>query len=143
MSLKCRLSDHEQESLNSHLALRECTQALKHGQNNSSGIDGLTLEFCCHFWDLLVDDVLTVYHAIFNKHQLTDSHRTGVICLLYKKGDREELRNWRPIMLLTIDYKILSKALAIRLTGVKPTLVHPDQTCCVPRRMIQGNTRLP
>ena len=40
----------------------------------------------------------------------------GVITLLYKgKGARSSLDSYRPITLLNSDYKLLAKALAIRL----------------------------
>jgi hypothetical protein len=39
----------------------------------------------------------------------------GLITLLHKGGDGEDLGNWRPITLLNIAYKILAKALQRRL----------------------------
>ena len=58
---------------------------------------------------------------------------TGVIVLLEKKGkDRNELSNWRPITLLGVDYKLLTKTLAERLKLVLPKLIHPDQNGFVP-----------
>lgn len=35
----------------------------------------------------------------------------GLIALLHKGGNREELANWRPISLLNVAYKITVKAL--------------------------------
>ena len=47
--------------------------------------------------------------------------RTGVITLLEKKGkDRLEIANWRPITLLNVDYKLLTKTLGQRLKTVYP-----------------------
>ena len=43
--------------------------------------------------------------------------------LLFKKGDPENLENWRPISLLNTDYKILAKALALRLQIVLPNII--------------------
>lgn len=39
----------------------------------------------------------------------------GVLVLSYKKGDRELSCNWRPIMLLNTDDKILSKVLTLQI----------------------------
>ena len=70
------------------------------------------------------------------------SQRRGVISLLFKKGDRTQLKNWRPITLLTTDYKILSKALANRLHEVLPLIIHSDQTASIRGRTINDNARL-
>ena len=53
--------------------------------------------------------------------------------LLEKKGkDRLELSNWRPITLLNIDYKLLTKTLGQRLKNVLPSLIHNDQNGFIP-----------
>lgn len=49
--------------------------------------------------------------------------RTGLVTLLFKKGDRDRLENWRPITLLSVDYKEVAKALATRLRGVMALVV--------------------
>ena len=49
-----------------------------------------------------------------------------------KKGDRKNLKNWRPISLLNVDYKICSKVLSLRLSKVLEFIVDPEQTCSVP-----------
>ncbi|KAK3550685.1 hypothetical protein QTP70_002399 [Hemibagrus guttatus] len=65
----------------------------------------------------------------------------AVLTLLPKKGDLTHLKNWRPVSLLCTDYKLLSKALASRLTKVMERLI-PRQTYCVPDRSIFDNVYL-
>lgn len=38
-----------------------------------------------------------------------------------------------------MDYKLLSKALVLRLREVMSSFIHPDQTYCVANRYISGN----
>ena len=52
------------------------------------------------------------------------------------------LKNWRPISLFSIDYKIVTKCIASRLKQVLPSLVHPDQTGYLKGRYIGENIRL-
>lgn len=61
---------------------------------------------------------------------------------MFKKGDHTKLKNWRPITLLTTDYKILTKALANRLKSVLHLIINPDQTACIPNRTINDNVSL-
>ncbi len=58
----------------------------------------------------------------------------GWICPIYKKKDKREISNYRPITLLNADYKIFTKILANRLADVAEHLIHPDQAGFVPGR---------
>ena len=62
--------------------------------------------------------------------------------ILKKNKDRTILENLRPISLLNVDYKILTKVLARRLEKVLPKLISPDQTGYVKGRYIGENIRL-
>ncbi len=55
------------------------------------------------------------------------------------KGDLQDIKNFRPVALLCTDYKILSKVLATRLKEVMEQVIHTDQTCYVPGRLISDN----
>jgi hypothetical protein len=74
---------------------------------------------------------MEVVTAIYESDILSLSQRTGVVRLLYKKGEHTNMSNWRPISLLNTDYKIIAKALANRLRLVTGAVVHPDQTCTI------------
>ena len=142
-SLERSLSDDESSSLELPVSPDEIRNAMSSlATNKSPGIDGLPVEFYRRFWTLVADDLMDVYREVLSSGRLGASQRTGVIRLLYKKGDRCDLRNWRPITLLTTDYKILAKALPTRLSRDMPTVIHGDQTCSVPGRSIRDSCRL-
>ena len=67
---------------------------------------------------------------------------TSNTLVIFKKGDRKNLKNWRPISLLNVDYKICSKVLSLRLSKVLEFIVDPDQTCSVPGRKIASNLHI-
>eukprot|EP00962_Isochrysis_galbana_P027977 scaffold8815_cov137-Isochrysis_galbana.AAC.1 len=46
---------------------------------------------------------------------------------LYKKGDSRDPRNYRPITLLQVDYKILAKILVARMKKVVNNFVSKEQ----------------
>jgi len=46
-----------------------------------------------------------------------------------KKGkDRSLIENWRPISLVNVDAKMMSKVIASRIKNVLPHIIHHNQT---------------
>ena len=139
-----QLNVEEQESLEKDLTFEELKDALtSFADNKSPGEDGFTKEFYEAFFDLLWKDLLNSYNDAFNKGSLSVFQKRGTITLI-PKGDENlsDLKNWRPISLLNIDYKILSKVLAKRMEQHLPKLIHSDQTGFVNGRYIGQNIRL-
>lgn len=66
----------------------------------------------------------------------------GWLCPLYKKADRTEMANYRPITLLNTDYKIMTKAMAVMLAERAPQLIHSDQAGFVKGRSIIDQIKL-
>lgn len=66
----------------------------------------------------------------------------GDITVLYKKGDRDDPRNYRPITLLNADYKVFAKVLASRMKTVVHEFTSSTQKGFVPRELIQDCTTL-
>jgi hypothetical protein len=62
--------------------------------------------------------------------RLPDNFRTALIWLLPKKGDMSQIKNWRPISLLSYFYKINLKAMNIRLAKVIDKLTYLNQKAC-------------
>jgi guanylate kinase len=60
----------------------------------------------------------------------------GDISLLHKKGATRDARNYRPITLLQVDYKIFAKMLVAKIKKVVHTFVSPQQLGFVPKRLI-------
>jgi len=69
--------------------------------------------------------------------------RTGVISLLYKdKGRRDDIDNYRPITVLTTLYKILSRAMALRLGEVIHHIVDNSQAAFQKQKCASDVARL-
>ena len=75
--------------------------------------------------------------------ELSTSQKQPVITLIEKKGkDKRYIQNWRPISLLNVDAKVISKVLAMRLKKVIDNVIRPDQTAYIPGRFIGESIRL-
>ena len=92
------LSVDESSSCEGDLSLEECFAALSGmARRKAPGSDGLLMEFYLKFWPVLGQDLVLVLNSCFSDGSLSLSQRRGVISLSFKKGDRLDPKNWRPI----------------------------------------------
>ena len=92
------------------------------------GPDGLSVEQYEALWPELGAELCAVFNDALVRGELPEEMQRGAISLLYKrKGDARELGNWRPLTMLNVDHKLLSRCIATRLSCVVPRVVHSDQ----------------
>jgi hypothetical protein len=73
---------------------------------------------------------------------MSSSNIESVITLLPKQGkDTSDIKNWRPITLSNCDSKIITKAIATRVSKVLDTIIDNSQTAYVPTRSVMDNIR--
>ena len=139
-----KLDEHQKELCEGLLTENECKNALKSfHKDKTPGTDGLTAEFYTFFWNSLGKIMVDSFNYAFRKGELSISQRQGIIRLIPKKDKNlSYLKNWRPISLLNTDYKIATKALAMRLKKVLPNIINNAQTGYLPGRFIGENIRL-
>ncbi len=131
------LSESARQQLDEEVTLGELFLALQTlPTGKASGLDGIPAEVYKAFWDQLGPELLGLLIEGLRSGLLPLSCRRAVLALIPKKGDLQQLQNWRPISLLCTDYKIISKTLANRLKSVIGDIVHPDQSYCIPQRTI-------
>ena len=122
-NLETKLNETDKEMCDKEVRIDEIFNAVKLQKTDKSpGDDSISSEFYQLCWYLIGDDFVSVVKDIFRDKRLCESQYLGMITLLFKKGEREDIRNWRPITLLNVDYKIISKILAERLKKVLPKM---------------------
>ena len=111
--------------------------------DRSPGNDGLTKEFYMTFWYDIKVTFISSLKQDKKRKELNISQRQAIIKLTEKKNkEKRYIRNWRPISLLNVDIKILSKALAKRLKELLPSLNFPQQIAYVQNKNIDERGRL-
>ncbi len=102
----------------------------------SPGSDGIGIEWYKVYKEEVAPILVEVFKAIERTGVVQNRMVEGVIALVHKKGNRLDIGNYRPISLLNVDYKILTKVLANRVKRVIGSIVQPTQSYSVPGRDI-------
>ena len=132
-----RLLDSENEWLTRPFTLEELDHALKEMKNNTaSGPDGFSVEFFKAFWLEIREDIKELLDHLHADQLSLWRLNYGVIILLPKVKPATHIKQFKPICLLNVIYKIITKVLTIRLTRVIDKLISPFQTTFIPGRYI-------
>ena len=110
------------------ISTNKCLNALKEFTNKTPGTDGFTPEFYKFFWPELCTEMIASFNYAFHSGTLSISQKRGISLIPKKDKDTSLLENLRPITLLNVDYKILTKVIAKRLEKLLPKIINPDQT---------------
>ena len=139
-----KLDNLQSESIDGPLTYIEIHMALKQMKNNKTpGIDGFPAEFFKLFWKQLGMLILKALNNSFEKGTLSTSLRQGLIVCLPQKGkQRQFIKNWRPLSMLSVLYKIAAAAIANRIKPYLTKLISETQTGFVSGRHIGESTRL-
>ena len=108
-------------------------------RNKTPGEDGLPAEFYTVFWNDIKLYIMSSYQYSFENNSLSITQKRGILCLLPKRSDPLQLKNWRPISLLNVDYKLVAKVVAERLKTCLPYLINEDQSGFIKGRYIGQN----
>ena len=115
-SITVTLYSPDESFLSAPLTKLEMEEAIKRMRGHSSpGMDGLPAAFYQLAPSVFGECLQIVFEHQLRRGSLLRSQRSSAITLLYKKGSRADPGNYRPIALICVDVKVLSKVLAYRL----------------------------
>lgn len=114
-ALDARISDEDKVELEKDIEYDEMENVVKKMPNNKSpGLDGLPAEFYKKYWHIIGKDIHAVITYSLDHGEMTTSQKRTGITLLYKKGERKDIKNWRPLRKINTDRKIGSKIMSNR-----------------------------
>jgi hypothetical protein len=101
------------------ISAEELGSVLREGAKKKSlGIDGLSLEFYTANWDTISTDLVQLLNHVFLGKHISLNQKHGIVLSLPKNSNPRTINDYRPITLLTTEYKLLAKVLAQRLRRV-------------------------
>lgn len=138
-----QLSNDQASLLEGPITLLEIDKAISSlNSGKSPGADGLPIEFYKVLKGKINKLLLRVFNKSFEQLKLPESMYIANITVILKKDKNPELcSSYRPISLLGVDMKILSKVLTHRLEQVVTHIVGADQTGFIRGRISSNNTR--
>jgi len=107
--------------------------------NKAAGTDNITGEVNKHGGRILKQKIHKLICNIWNSEILPAQWNEGIICPVYKKGDRLNCNNYRPVMLLNIAYKIYAIFLNKRLSEITENKLGDFQMGSRPNRSTIDN----
>lgn len=131
------------DNLEMPISIEELSTAISSMQSGKCpGPDGYPIEFYKKFQHKLAPVLIDMYNESFRSLKLPPTLNQACISLILKKNkDPLSCSSYRPISLLNVDFKLLSKMLALRLETVLPTIISPNQTGFIKNRHSFFNLR--
>ncbi|XP_071699246.1 uncharacterized protein [Rutidosis leptorrhynchoides] len=110
------LSESERDGLETPITLEEIKEAVWNcGSDKSPGPDGYSFSFIKHFWEILKNDIFNFVDDFMKSGHLPHGSNSSFITLIPKVDNPVNVKDYRPISLISATYKIVAKILANRL----------------------------
>jgi hypothetical protein len=123
-----RLNEDDRNYLTAPFSFDEIYKVVSDLKHNSApGPDGLPAEFFQDFWDIIKKDIWSLCDDFCKGNLDIKRLNYGVITLIPKVDNAMEMKNFRPICLLNVCYKIITKTLNNRLSSCINKVISENQ----------------
>jgi hypothetical protein len=109
------------------------------GANKAPGSDGITAGFYQLYWDVVGPRITEAVLNFLNGGALPEDINQTTIVLIHKCKNPQDIKQFRPISLCNVIYKICSKVLANRLQVFLDEIISEEQSAFVPGWLITDN----
>lgn len=138
-----RLNDIGTTSISADVEKSEVRKAMFSMKSYKAlGADGFQPLFFKHFWGTIGDDVWHLVCEAFRNGSFDPGLAETLIVLIPKIDHPVHLKNFRPISLCNVVYKVISKVLVQRLRPYLDDLIGPLQSSFIPGRSTTDNAIL-
>ncbi|XP_019188879.1 PREDICTED: uncharacterized protein LOC109183149 [Ipomoea nil] len=134
------LSVAQTRSLGRNIDMNEVKKAVFDMKKfGSPGPDGIQAAFIQTFWEEVKRPMTDFVKDALGQCKLPSKVLEAFITLIPKKESPETASDFRPITLLNVSYKILSKVIVNRMRPIMKTLIGPYQNSFLPGRSTTDN----
>ena len=84
-------------------------------RHKAQGVDGITSDIIKLGGPIVLTYLTNIFNNILKTKQIPDSWYEAKIVILFKKGGPKDIKNYRPISLLSYSYKIFTRLLQTRI----------------------------
>jgi hypothetical protein len=131
------LSEEDRILLTAPFTIEEITLVVFSLNHNSApGPDGIPAEFFQDFWEIIHNDLWNLFKDFYDGVLDIKRLNFGLVTLIPKIDNPTDMRNVRPICLLNVCYKIITKVLTNRLASCITTVISSNQNGFIKGRYI-------
>lgn len=105
-------------------------------ENSAPGPNGFGTIFFKKFWEVIRDDIEDMFKDFWGNQLDIRRLNYGVITLIPKLKEANNIRQFRPICLLNVDYKWFTKVLTNRMAPIANKIIGKNQTGFIKGRNI-------
>ncbi|KAF5773617.1 putative RNA-directed DNA polymerase [Helianthus annuus] len=132
-----RVSESDASMLDARFSVEEIKAAVFGcGDDRAPGPDGVNFRFVKRFWNLLEADFVDIMEEFYSTGAINPGCGSSFIALIPKVNDPIGLNDFRPISLVGLVNKVISKVLANRLKKVLDKVISFSQSAFIGGRLI-------
>lgn len=133
----------DNEPLSRPFFLEEIKKALFDlNPSKAPGKDGFTALFYQNAWDTIHQDVSKEVLEVLNNGKTLKDWNLTVVTLIPKSKHPTSIKDFRPINLCNVSYKIKARTITNRFKVILGNIIDPHQSAFIPGRAITDNVIL-
>lgn len=141
--LDFRCSAHDSDKLEREVTNEEIRKVLFNMPSNKApGPDCYTTKFFKESWEITGGDITVAIQSFFTTGFLPKGLNSTIVSLIPKKEEAKMMKDYRPISLCNVLYKVISKLIANRFKSIMPKCITWNQSAFIKERLLMENVLL-